>query len=425
MSNRVSAMRAGLFCALLLGAVQGRAQEPTPTLSPSEAFASAMAPFNAARAQADDLTSADTVALSVGMVHAGRDCSALLPRTEAFASDAAQLLALSRLCIFGQQYEAARGVLVRYLALPRPPEREPALLLLVRALLGLKAPGSAQPQVLSLLRDYPYDVDIHLAADGVIDATEGVSEHFNQLALELCAKQNAATLPLLASGRALPGKGSDASLSGSVLFADALRCATLEKRTGDISATDTMRQLGVIAHGSAWRGSAELAPIEEALARAEMVGHSSPVTEVHGHALSANGALLPRTVPLGHGTVVLVPFTLWSPSAASVLRDLAASLPKQTVYAVTSWAANTGGNDKASAELLAGLRAWRQSVPPQVPVLIVPDAVLSAFHADAFPATVALHGGAVVANGPIASAGAIRLLLLALQAKTGGSSPAN
>ena len=50
------------------------------------------------------------------------------------------------------------------------------MVLLVRALLGLNDPGSAELVVRSLLRDFPYDAEIHFAIDQVIDASEGISE---------------------------------------------------------------------------------------------------------------------------------------------------------------------------------------------------------------------------------------------------------
>ncbi len=402
---------------LFLFALHAWPQQPTPTpeqLSPAEAFASALAPFNAARAQPDDLTEADTIALGVGAEHAGRDCISLQPRMEEWAAQPAQLIGLARLCIFGRQYEAARTAAVRYLALLDPPERELALLLLVRALLGLKAPGSAEPQLQSLLRDYPYDAQIHFAADQVIDATEDAGESLNRLALKLCGMENAATLPLLAAGKALPGK--DASASGGILFADAVRCATLAKQSGDIAEVPLMNQLRAVVAGPAWQGTADYAGMREALYRAEMVGKPVPLPAMEGRRIPAAGAPTPVTVRLGQGTVVLIPFTLWSPSAASILRSLALSLPGQTLYAVTSWAANTGEADTPSPAVLAALRTRQQGLPPRVRVLLVPDSTLQTLHADAFPSAIVLRNGTVAANQPLAGEGSIRSLLVSLPA---------
>jgi hypothetical protein len=406
----------GLLLSLLLALTGDRALaqgNPTP-LSPAEAYKAAMAPLNAARAQPDDLTDADKFALGIGMAQASRDCLALSGDTSAFATDGKELLALSELCLFGQQYEPARATLVKYLALPQPPERKLALVLLIRALIGLKEPGGAELQVDSLLRDYPYDAQIHFAIDQVIDALEAESAHRNNglhQALQRCTTQNAVTLPLLTSGKALEGK--DISASPSVLFADATRCAALAEGLGESSAQETMHQLTAIVQQPSWAGTADLAPMQAALARQTMVGARVPLSSVHGHVLS-NNTLLPRTVPLTRGTALLVPFVLWSPSALDVVGALARSAPQQPIYAITSWSANTGRDDAPSNPILTALRLWQQTLPPHVSMLIVPDVELSAFHADSFPAGIVIRDGVVRSNSVLSSPGAERMLLRAL-----------
>ena len=181
-------------------------QESSKPLSPTEAYKAALAPFNQTRSQSNDLTDADRFALSIGIAQSSRDCLALSSDVSSFSHDAKELFALGQLCIFGQQFEPARAAFVEYLALPQPPQREQALSLLVRAFLGLNVPASAEAQVSSLLRDYPYDALIHVAIDQVIDNSEGASPFLNDMALKLCATQSAATVPLLTSGKALEGK---------------------------------------------------------------------------------------------------------------------------------------------------------------------------------------------------------------------------
>lgn len=105
-----------------------------------------------------------------------------------------------QLCIFGQQFGPARAALVDYLALPQPPKRQQALVLLVRAFLGLNQPDSAEAQVSSLLRNYSYDALIYVAIDHVIDNVEGTGGYFDGLSRQLCSAQSAATLPLLDKG---------------------------------------------------------------------------------------------------------------------------------------------------------------------------------------------------------------------------------
>jgi hypothetical protein len=374
-------------------------------LSPSEAYKAAMAPLNAARAQPGDLTDADKFALGIGMADALRNCLALSADSSAFATDPKELLALSELCIFGQQYEPAHVTLEKYLALPEPPERKLALVLLIRASLGLNQPKSAEADARSLLRDYPYDAQIHFAVDQVIDGLEGESPWFNQLALQLCDTQNANTLPLLVSGKGLEGK--DINASPSVLFADAVRCAGLT------ASHDTLQELTTIAQQPDWTSTADLAPMQAALARQASVGARVPLSGLHGHFLG-NNALLPRSVSLAGGTVLLVPFTLWAPNALDVVLDLARFAPQQPIYAITSWGANTGREDVSSREILMALNAWRQNLPRHVSMLIVPDSELRAFHADSFPSGIVVSGGVVRWNSVLSSRGAERMIVHAL-----------
>jgi hypothetical protein len=292
---------------------------------------------------------------------------------------------------------------VDYLALPQQPQREQALVLLARAYLGLNEPGSAEAQVSSLLRDYPYDPPIHAAIDRVIDNTEGAA--LNDLALKLCATQSAATLPLLASGKALEGK--DGSASAATLFADAVRCANLANHS---SGPNSLQDLAEIAQQTSWAGTADWALMHDALERQQMVGKNTPLSSLHGYLLGING-LVPKTVSLRHGTLLLVPFTLWSPSTPQVAGDLAKLTPQQPIYAITSWHANTGREDIRSSEVLDGLRSWQRNLPKKVSILIVPDSVLSDFHSDAFPIGILIRKGVVLSNIVLSGDGAERLLV--------------
>ena len=377
-------------------------------LTPSEAYKAAMAPFNAAKAQPDDLTDADKLALGIGIADAARDCMALSATNAALPTDLNELLALGELCIFGQKYEPARSTLVQYLAAPEPPERKLALVLLIRALLGLDEPNRAEAAVRSLLRDYPYDAQIHYAVDQVIDGLVGENPEFNRLALQLCATQNAKTLPVLVKGKAFEGK--DINASPSVLFADAIRCAAIQKELGNATTEDTLPELAAIVQQPGWAHTADLAPMQAALARQTSVGARVPLGELHGH-LVTHGGLLPRSLSLAGGTILLVPFTLWAPSTPDVVHALARFSPRQRIYAVTSWSANTGREDVPSSEILTALNLWRQSLPPNVSMLVVPDIQLRAFHADSFPSGIVISRGVIRWNGVLSSSGAQRMLV--------------
>jgi hypothetical protein len=405
--------RKSVFMHLLLVLICGRglAQENGKALSPSEAYKAALAPFQASRAQPDDLTDADRFALQIGIARASHDCLALSSNVSSLSGDEKELVALGELCLFGQKYGPARAALTKYLALPQPPERKRAMVLLVRALLGLNDQGSAELVVRSLLHDFPYDAQTHFAIDQVIDASEGLSEGFNRMSLNLCTTQSAVTLPLLASGKALEGK--DASASASVLFNDAVRCVPLARGRDEPSGKETMDQLAAIAQMQSWQGTADYSPMQASLKRQQMVGTQVPLSSLHGLTLTS-GKLTSRQISLRRGTVLLLPFVLWSPNASEEASRLARLAPQQTIFAITSWSANTGRDDVPSNEISTALREWQRNLPANVHMVIVPDAELSAFHVDSFPAGIGIHEGTVRWNGVLSSQGAERMLLSTL-----------
>jgi len=403
-----------LLLAICQNRVLGQEKSNPLSLSPTESYKVALAPFTATRNQPDDLTDADKLALGIGMARAAHDCLALSSNTTSFSENATELFALAQLCIFGQQFEPARADLVNYLALPQPPQREQALILLVHAFLGLRAPDSAEPQIDSLLHDYPYDASIHMAIDQVIDEAEGslFIPHFNDIAVQLCQTQTAATLPVLRGGKTLEGK--DSTVSAATLFIDAVRCAALARSTGR---SDNLNELASVAQQSSWAGTADLAVMQRALRREQMVGKRVPIESLDGHVM-ATVSLSPRVVSLTRGRRLVVPFTLWSPSASEILRILAQSGPQQIIYAITSWRANTGGADQPSSQVLDGLRSWQRSLPQHVLILIVPDAELDSFAADIFPAGILISDGKVLMNSPLSGKGEQRRLLNPLNGQT-------
>jgi hypothetical protein len=390
---------------------RGLTQENSKPLSPSEAYKAALAPFQAARAQPDDLTDADRFALQIGIARASRDCRALSSNESSVGGDEKELIALGELCLFGQEYAPARTALTKYLALPQPPERKRAMVLLVRALLGLNDQGSAELVVRSLLHDFPYDAEIHFAIDQVIDASEGLSEGFNKMAFNLCATQNAVTLPLLAGGKALEGK--DATAPAGVLFNDAVRCVELAKGRDEPSGQEAMRQLAAITEMQSWQATADYSSMQASLKRQQMVDAPVPLSSLHGLTIT-NGKLAPRPISLRRGTVLLLPFVLWSPNASDEAGRLARLAPQQTIYAITSWSANTGRDDLPSNEILTALREWQRSLPANVHMVIVPNAELSLFHVDSFPAGIGIREGTVRWNGVLSSQGSERMLLSSL-----------
>jgi len=398
---------------MLLIAVPLLAQDlPAPQLPPSEELKAAAEPLGEARAQPDDYTPADMYAYRVGVSRAGHACLDHQPWLESLAKEPDELLAFTHLCLFGLRYEPARQGALRYLNLPSPPQREQAILYLAQAYLGLKDVVDAAGQVIAAETDYAYDAKMHFAADDIILAGALADDQSNASILALCADQTGNTLPLLESGKSLPG--IDLSATAGVLFEDAVRCLEIERDLKADSAAATLRRLERIAALPAWQHTAQYDAMQSALARAEMVGKPARLAAITGEQLHAAEAMRRATVNLAQGTVLLIPFTLWAPSTAAIVGELHATTPRQPIYLLTSWTANTGDADKPTPEIYEGLRKAARTLPARVSVLVVPDDVLRELNADAFPAAVVLHDGTVQANLPLAGDAGKRLTVFAL-----------
>jgi hypothetical protein len=102
------------------------------------------------------------------------------------------------------------------------------------------------------------------------------------------------------------------------------------------------------------------------------------------------------TQSLDDRTLVIV-FSLAGPASQSAIQQILARLakdhitPRLRVMAVTSFAANVGA-DTANAAVLEAIRAFRSSLPPTLPVYLVPDVQLQPFAIDRWPAAILLDG---------------------------------
>jgi len=410
---KLDAMRISLLVAMILASSPMLAQEmPAAQMPPSEELKFSTAPLIAARAQPDDMTQADLLAFGVGVSRADQACLRLEATQEEWAKTPDELLAFVRLCLFGRQYEPARKAVLRYLTLPAPPERERAILLLSQVFLRLNDPVNAASQIFTLELDYPYDAEIHYAADQVIDAGAMLHDEANGSVIELCNDQLKNTLPLLENGKGLLGKESSAA--PGTLFADALRCLAIARDLHEGSAQTTAMRLERIVQLPAWQKTAELAAMQSALARSEMTGKPAPSETISGKLVNSAGPLRPAKVDLARGTSLLVPFALWTPGALSIVQSFHTTAPQQKIYLLTSWTANSGAADEASKELLDSLRSAAKALPAQISILVVSDAVLQQFHADAFPAAIIVRDGIVQANLPLDGDAAKRLSIFAL-----------
>ena len=404
-------------------------------MSPTDAWIYSMQSFNNARSAPDDLTEADKWALAIGIARAKEQCD-LRDKAQFEGED---LLAMGKLCIFGQEYEPARGYLIRYVTLPQTKAPEVGRLLLARAFIGLGSIAPAESQMESLLSLFPYDASIHLGIDMVIDAA-AASDSADDLAVipRLEDQQIPPILDaLLNHGGLLSGNGD--SVDAAMLVRDALRCADALRRNGEPDdAAKIVDQLRAAVAAPAIASSASYAAAQNALARYDLFHQPSPVRELHGAEWTTAGANISRAVPLydtnpaahrivtrisakttsirtlDDRTLVLV-FSLAGPASAGVIHSVVDRLardritPGLKVIAVTSFTANAG-SEVPTPQLLVALRSLRAELPAKLTTLVVPDSELKPFAIDLWPAGILLdgHGRILWLNTITGSDGSIR-----------------
>lgn len=386
-------------------------------MSPAEAYLYAMQPFNNARSAPDDLTDADQWALGIGVARAKEQCE--LHKRDKF--DGEDLLAMGKLCIFGHDYNWARQYLIAYIGLPQPQSPEVGRLLLARAFVGLQSISSAESQIESLLSLYPYDASIHLGIDMVVD-TAAASDATDDLDVigRLDEQQLPHTLDALAHGGIVPESNGD-QVNLLLLVNDALRCAdTLRRAFKQDQADAIVTKVKAAVAADAIVRSALYPAIQNALARYALPGQTSAVRSFHGDELPMTGPPVPRAVPLydtdpaahrivrrinGTTTMVrttddrtlVIVFSLAGPASQSAIRQTLVRLaqdhltPGLRVFAVTSYAANVGTDTPVPA-VLQSLREFRSTLPPTLPVYLVPDSQLQPFAIDTWPAAILFDG---------------------------------
>lgn len=416
------------------------ALQPPPQMLPGEAYSYAMQPYTEARQQPDDLTDADRWALGITISRAREECGRLAPLKE----ESEELLSMGRLCVLGQDYEEARVALVAYLGMPVAKAREEARLLLARAFLGLDQVAPAESQMQSLMAEYPYDASIHWGIDLVIESAEGRDSGYDEVVRRLNEQQ----LPFILD--TLRGPGSltkNGQISSVILFRDALRIALQLRQDGrQKEADDLIGQLSLLAGDPKFAATASYPAVQSAFDRYALAGKPAPVAVLHGKVFTRAGTLMPRNLALkGSPKIpgapkILVAFTLWAPSTSEMLGKTATALTtrdspkadsrqatpeKKTtqrataaatpIYAITSFAANPGGEDHPSPEVLASLRAFPAGLPAGVTLVIVPDEALKRFAFDSYPGGVALDAHGVIRFSDMLTPGGVRLMVRALR----------
>ena len=383
-------------------------------MPPTEAFRYAMAPYNDARQQPDDLTDADRWALSISITRAATECAKYIPFD--LPKEETELLAMGRLCLLGRQYEQAREALIEYLKNPTAPERAVGFLLLARTFLGLGWLSSAESSVESMLSEYPYDANTHFALDLVVDAARAQDTQGNEIARRLDEQQLPILLKSLQGSGSLTTADKSAEASSSILFLDALRCAAQLRSDGkQKEAEGLVSVLSAIVADKKYAQSADLPMMQSALKRYSLVGQTAPAISIRVKRVTTNGTLLPQTISLRGGTTVLMPVALWAPASTGVAEKVANSFKSANtnvaIDAITSFAANTGTDDKPDPQIAKALGALRQSLPTSMNLFVVPNEVLQDFAIDSYPSGILVDStGTIRFLEPLSTEGAIRAI---------------
>lgn len=154
--------------------------------------------------------------------------------------------------------------------------------------------------------------------------------------------------------------------------------------------------------------------MELALARFNSEQKTSPVLQTRGEHIGKSGLPAPRRLNFAHGSLLLVPFTLWATDTVRVFSDFASVAPSLPITLLTSWAANSGSSDQPDPQALAGLRESAAQIPPAGTVLVVSDHVLQSFHLDVHPAAITLTRETLRVSTPLDNETAERMTLIPL-----------
>ena len=387
----------------------GGSDQPSAKLAPSEELKAAMMPFDQARHQSDDLTEADKLALKVGRGRAAASCAGTTVESVTAAAGPAELLALARLCLFGQQFARAQTAATRYLQLDLTVGRRSAEELLTQAFLGLHDASNAAIQVRSLLSEVSYDGSLQTLLMEVVGTGALRQGDWMHLTQDLCSAEIRNGLKQLDTGSSFPESDGP---SPSQLYRDTLFCVNVLTLLHSPPSPEVMEDVRHVLTLPAWQVSAEHKPMEEALERCDAEQKRSPVPQLRGVQIGRSGVAVPRSLSLQHGSVLLIPSMLWASDTVRIVSDLASAAPALPIYLVTSWAGNTGGSDQPNPQTTAQLRELAAQLSSKISILVVPDQVLQQFHLDVYPTAIAVVEGTVRAETPLTGETAERMALI-------------
>jgi hypothetical protein len=389
---------------------------PSPLRTPSEAYAYAMNPYVEARQSPDDLTEADQWALRLSVQRAREQCVAMMP----YDKQDEQLLSLGQLCVLGEKFFQAKQSLENYLLLPQPANAEDARILLIRAEMALKTIHEVDAQARILSATTPYDSKVHATLKFAVDAVESkdatADDAVSLVEVDLPGLWNALSGPgnLTAADKSM-SFDADQLMMDAVGYARVYRDANA---TGKASAL--IGKIEALLQTERYANLAALPGTRQAIKRYALFNTKVTAASLQAQGVTMGGILSPNTVPLRGRTTVLIPFSFASPQSGPAIGRIIEAIRNVAnvkVYAVTSFHANTGGDDNPSKMVVHALGQFKQALPPEVKMAVLPAGTLASFAIDTYPSVIVINGQGNVrmlepfSGGP----GSLRRLLLAVR----------
>jgi len=398
-------VRLALVSVVLSAFASAQTAPPPAQLSPAAAYVQAMRPLEITRNSIANWSDSEVAALAVAMQTAGRECASR-PVTQYNGDD---LIALARVCSFGQNWSAMGDAALRYIDSNEPVKPQVGLAYAFHLSAELRAQDVSAIVIAaeSMLAGAPYDA--------VSDSTYNEALHFLQLvytddALRLYTSRQWKLLQLLKQERT--------PLPRHDLYADGLGLAALQQYAGSPeAAAATVAALDAALGDTAALPPDEALPIAAARRQYDLLGKPLPKLkyELSLMNLTAGAQETPHINPEFGAATALLLFPDWCAQCVRLAGGIGPALQHFGMEGVHVYAVMAGQvpertvlfppKPKAAVKPVAGAAPAEPQrdlplTPAQIllhtPTLIVPPETMGLFSATDFPLVVVTdHAGVV------------------------------
>jgi hypothetical protein len=378
------------------------------TPPPGDIYRDALRPLDVVRGSLDNWSDAELAALGAGMHKARQACAETKP--EQYSGD--DLYDLVRLCALGQDWNAANGVALKYLASAAETHRAQAYAVSLTALVHLNDLAGAEATAHEMLQKLPFDAELAYAMRYLVGY---LAQAADPEAMALAGEEHDAMVAAIAtaasSGQPLRAVHGDAAIGLGALDEAAMELAFLLRYAGNEwgSKSVVAEITGAVAKAGVM--SAEDRQLIDAVStQYGLLGSPLPAISIE-RGLQSPTAKAKMTADFGSATVLLL-FPDWCAQCRRMMKAV-------TGFAVGHAGANIHAyglvfHDDAQASGLAaqtGSYAGSGTEPGNfkdllgTPTLLVAPGTVQGFGATDFPFAVVTDGagkvryaGAVPAN---------------------------